>query len=118
MIRCPVMQCNLATSNTCSARLSWLERYEKKDGKINALAQLSNRDRWEEYLNCRRCKGIEVEKKTVVKKAVGKRGRVKDTDPCAVCGKPDIWAKKKCKSCYDKARRAKKRIKEMETKDR
>ena len=105
MIRCPIMQCNLATSNTCNARLAWLERYEKKNGVVNALAQLSNRERYEEYLHCRKCKGIAVEEKTVIKKVVGKRGRVKDTDPCAVCGKTEIWAKKKCKSCYDKARR-------------
>lgn len=107
MIRCPVMQCTLATSNTCSARLAWLERYEKKDGKINALAQLSNRDRYEEYLLCRKCKGIAVEGKGAGKKVVGKRGRPKNTAPCSVCGKPEIWAKEKCKSCYDKARRAK-----------
>lgn len=115
MIRCSVMQCNLSSSSTCEARLAWLERYEKKEGKINALAQLSNRDRYEEYLHCRKCRGIAIEEKDIFKKAVGKRGRVKDTDPCSVCGKPDIWAKKKCKSCYDKVRRTKKRIKAKES---
>ena len=99
------MQCTLATSNTCYARLAWLERYEKKNGVVNALAQLSNRERYEEYLHCRKCCGLETKKNSEGQKGERKPMIItrKWTEPCA-CGKTEIAAHGMCGACYQKMR--------------
>jgi len=58
-MRCPVTQTDLRTSETCYARLAWLEQYENNPkGVRNAALGSGNRERYDEYKLCKKCKRI------------------------------------------------------------